>query len=71
MLGYSEQARVQVEDAMVLIGRHTHPVFVVHGLIHCCMPYMLLGDVDAVREILVQVQPLAVDTANPALLGNL
>ena len=70
LLGYSEQARVQVEDAMALIGRHTQSVFIAHGLIHCGMPYMLLGDVDAVREILAQVQPLAIKTANPALLGN-
>jgi class 3 adenylate cyclase/predicted ATPase len=69
MLGYSEQARVQVEDSMVLISRHTHSVFVAHGLLHCCLPYMLLGDVEAVREILTRARPLAIETANPHHLG--
>ncbi|MGB5706301.1 MAG: adenylate/guanylate cyclase domain-containing protein [Arenicellales bacterium] len=70
MQGYCDQARVQIKDAMALIDRHTQPIFIAHGLIHCCMPYMLLGDVDAVREILAQVQPQAIETVNPYLLSN-
>lgn len=70
MQGYCDQARVQLKDAMALIDRHTQPIFIAHGLIHCCMPYMLLGDVDAVHEIVAQVQPLAIETANSALLNN-
>ncbi|MCZ6798357.1 MAG: AAA family ATPase [Gammaproteobacteria bacterium] len=64
LLGYVEQARVQVEDSIVLIGRHTQSVYIAHGLMHCCMPYMLLGDTTAVREILARVQPLAIETTN-------
>jgi predicted ATPase len=70
MLGYSEQARAQAEDALALIGRHTQSVFVAHGLIHCCMPFMLFGDVDAVRKILAQARPLVIETANPDQLGT-
>jgi len=63
--GYSEQARVQVEDAMVLTRRHTQPAFINHGLIHCCKVYVLLGDESRVREIAEQSQILAQETANP------
>jgi class 3 adenylate cyclase/predicted ATPase len=63
--GYSEQARVQVEDAMVLTRRHTQPAFINHGLIHCCKVYVLLGDESRVREIVEQAQILAQETANP------
>jgi len=64
MQGYSEQARDQVEKAMMLIRRHTQSGVIAHGLLHCCMPYMLLGDSTAIREILERVQPLAMETAN-------
>jgi len=63
--GYSEQARVQVEDAMVLTRRHTQPAFISHGLIHCCKVYVLLGDESRVREIAEQAQILAQEIANP------
>jgi predicted ATPase len=63
--GYSEQARVQVEDAMVLTRRHTQPAFFNHGLIHCCKVYVLLGDESRVREIAEQAQILAQETADP------
>jgi len=63
--GYSEQARVQVEDAMVLTRRHTQPAFISHGLIHCCKVYVLLGDESRVRKIAEQAQILAQETANP------
>jgi tetratricopeptide (TPR) repeat protein len=70
LLGYAEQARTQIEYAMVLIHRHTQSVFIAHGLMHCCMPYMLLGDTIAVREILARVQPLAIETANQGQMSE-
>jgi len=70
MLGYSEQARGQVEHAMELIRRHTQSIFIAHGLMHCCMPYLLLGDSTAVREILARVRPLAIETANQGQISE-
>jgi len=70
MLGYSEQARAQVEHAMELICRHTQSIFIAHGLLHCCMPYLLLGDSTAVRENLARVRPLAIETANQGQISE-
>jgi class 3 adenylate cyclase/predicted ATPase len=68
LLGYSEQARMQLDNAMELIGRHSKPQFISHGLVHCCTVYMLLGDVDVVREIGARVRPLTIKTANLELM---
>ena len=64
LLGYSEQARSQLEDAMALIRKHSYLPFITHGLIHCIPVYMLLGDQKRVREIAEQVLSLAQDMAN-------
>lgn len=64
LLGYHEQANTRLEDAIELIKRHSQPQFISHGLMHCCVLYMLLGDVDAVREISAWAHPLTIETAN-------
>jgi len=64
LLGYSDQARTQVEDAMELINRHSQPSFISHGLIHCIPVYIFLGDDERVRELAQQVQILALEMAN-------
>jgi predicted ATPase/class 3 adenylate cyclase len=52
--GYSEQARRQLETSLDMIKRHTHPIFLAHGLMHCCPVYMVLGDQDKAVEIAEQ-----------------
>jgi len=64
LLGYREQASARLEDAIELIRRHSQPQFISHGLMHGCINYMLLGDVDAVREISARAHPIAIETAN-------
>ncbi|RLA43513.1 MAG: adenylate/guanylate cyclase domain-containing protein [Gammaproteobacteria bacterium] len=64
LLGYREQARARLEDAIELIMRHSQPQFISHGLMHCCITYMLLGEVDVVREVNARAYPIAIETAN-------
>jgi tetratricopeptide (TPR) repeat protein len=64
LLGYSDQAKTQVEDALELINRHSQPSFVSHGLIHCIPVYILLGDHQRVSELAQQVQVLGLEMAN-------
>jgi predicted ATPase len=51
LLGYSEQAQVQLEDAMTAARRHRHAPFLSHGLIHCIPLYVLLGAEERVGEL--------------------
>ena len=51
LLGYSEQAHVQVEDAMTAARRHRYAPFLSHGLMHCIPVYALLGAEQRVREL--------------------
>lgn len=67
LLGYPDQARARIAEALELIDRHSQPQFVSHGLIHCCVVYMLLGDVDAVRDITSKARPLTIETGNADL----
>jgi class 3 adenylate cyclase/predicted ATPase len=71
LLGYHEQAKTRLEEAIELIKRHSQPQFISHGLKHCCVVYMLLGDVDAVRKILAWAHPLTIETANKDLTAQL
>ena len=69
LLGYSEQARAQVEDAMRFIRQHSHAPFIAHGLIHCIPVYILLGDTTRVEEIATETNTLALELANPEELA--
>lgn len=64
LLGYSEQSRVQVEDALVVTRRHKHSPFISHGLIHCIPVFVLLGAEEQVREIGEEASILTLKLAN-------
>lgn len=70
LLGYSERAREQLADAIQLIDQHTQPQFIAHGLAHCRTVFMLLGDIDAVREINTRLASIAGAATNVDLMSN-
>lgn len=67
LLGYHDQAKTRLEESLELTQRHTLPQFISHGLMHSCMIYMLLGDVEAVRKIHAWAHPLTLETGNQEL----
>ena len=70
LLGYHNQAKTRLEESLELTERHTLPQFISHGLMHSCVIYMLLGDVEAVRKIHAWAHPLTLETGNQELSSH-